>query len=144
MLQSVLFSGVAKVVLSYQSDSREPNFSRAALWTTVHLYTGILCANLPTSRPLFNQVGRLGSGSREKLLSLGKRWYSMSTRTGTDNRDSMSRGKPGDHSRGYNRAADVEGGQVDYELGMYYRDGQIIDDSAKLVHHSSTSLPRRN
>ncbi|KAL8645936.1 MAG: hypothetical protein Q9210_006433, partial [Variospora velana] len=54
----VLFSGVAKVVLSYLPNSRQPNFSRAALWTGVHMYTGIICANLPPSRPLFKRVAR--------------------------------------------------------------------------------------
>lgn len=124
----VLFSGVAKVVLSYLPNSREPDFSRAALWTTVHLYTGIVCANLPPSRPLFNRIARVSTGSWTRLSSLGKRWYSLSSGQPFTDKDTMPRSTPGDKSRDYNRPVDVEVGRVDHELVMYGRDGQSIDD----------------
>jgi hypothetical protein len=49
------------------------------------MYTGILCANLPTARPLLNQIAHFASviGSRMSMLSTsrgGKRWYSLSGR----------------------------------------------------------------
>ncbi|MCJ1269917.1 hypothetical protein MMC22_009810 [Lobaria immixta] len=113
----VLFSGVAKVVLSYLPDSREPNFSRAALWTTVHLYTGIVCANMPPSRPLFNRIARLGTGLWARLSSTGKRFYGLSSSQPFTDKESLPRSTPGNHSRDYDRTVNVEVGPVDCELG---------------------------
>ncbi|KAF2257577.1 hypothetical protein CC78DRAFT_210421 [Lojkania enalia] len=115
----VLFSGVAKIILSYLPNSREPDFGKGSLWTTVHLYTGILCANLPTGRPLLNRVAQLTSASRTRLLSLSraKRWYSLSgsqeTR-GTNNGATISKSKPGDGSQD-----SAPSGRDQYELPLY-------------------------
>ncbi|KAI4231120.1 MAG: hypothetical protein L6R40_007835 [Gallowayella cf. fulva] len=132
----VLFSGVAKVVLSYLPNSREPDFAKAALWTTVHLYTGIVCANLPPSRPLFLRIARVSTGSWVRLSSLGKRWYSLDSGQPSTDREPMRRSTPGDRSWDYNRPADVEVGRVNYEFAMYGRDGQISNANAKSVEHS--------
>jgi hypothetical protein len=123
---SVLFSGVAKIALSYLPDSREPDFSRAALWTTVHLYAGIVCANLTPCWPLFNRIARVSTGSWVRLSSLGWRWYNLSSSQPSKDRGTMPQ------SRDYNTPSDVEVGRVDYELAMYGRDGQIPDDRARL------------
>ncbi|KAL8900583.1 MAG: hypothetical protein Q9207_005619 [Kuettlingeria erythrocarpa] len=132
----VLFFGVAKVVLSYLPNSRELNISRAALWTTVHLYTGIVCANLPPSRPLSNRVVRLSTGLWVRLSSLGKCWYSLGSGQPFTGRETMTRSTPGDKSRDYKRPADEEVGRVDHELSIYGRDDQISNESAISVEHS--------
>jgi hypothetical protein len=129
---SVLFSGVAKIALSYLPNSREPDFSRAALWTTVHLYAGIVCANLTPCWPLFNRIARVSTGSWVRLSSLGRRWYSLSSGQPSKNRGTMPQSTQGDKTRDYNTPSDVEVGRVDYELTMYGRDGQISDDRVQL------------
>ncbi|KAH6843286.1 hypothetical protein B0I37DRAFT_215556 [Chaetomium sp. MPI-CAGE-AT-0009] len=139
----VLFSGLAKVVLSYLPNSREPDFSRAALWTTVHLYTGIVCANLPACWPLFNRLARATTGSWVALSSLGKRWYSLSSGgggSGSGGRSAATKGTSRgvgvgvereweDKRGGYvvNVQTDVEVGRVDHGVSMYGRDGQVWD-----------------
>ncbi|KAK4203180.1 hypothetical protein QBC40DRAFT_194690, partial [Triangularia verruculosa] len=109
----VLFSGIAKVVLSYLPDSREPDFSAGALWTAVHLYTGILCANLSPCWPLFNRIARLSTGSWVRLSSLGKRWYSLSSgqSTSKDRGTVTQQTTPGDKQHqhhGYYKTPSVE------------------------------------
>ena len=124
-------------------DSREPNFPHAALWTTVHLYTGIICANLPPMRPLFGRILNVGSGSWSRLSNLGRRFYSLSGGTLFSHRGTANRSQTEDKSRDYhNRTADVEVGQVDYELLMYSRDGQAMYDSARLVEPSPVVYKR--
>lgn len=116
----VLFSGVAKIVLSYLPNSREPDFGKGSLWTAVHLYTSILCANLPTSRPLINKFVQLTSASRTRLMSLSrsKRWYSLSgsqesKRTFKDTDLSQSK------SSGKSQKPAPSGGRDPYELPLY-------------------------
>ncbi|KAL1857094.1 hypothetical protein Daus18300_010437 [Diaporthe australafricana] len=143
----VLFSGVAKIVLSYIANSREPDFSRGALWTTVHLYLGILCANLSPCWPLFNKVARASTGSWVRMSELGKRWYGLSSSGGQKSAGRGTMGPPqsvgsGEHksSRDHHWAqsdvevgrADYQVGRTDYELPMYGRDGQITDDRVRL------------
>lgn len=119
-------------------NSREPNFQQGALWTTVHFYTGIICANLPPLRPLLGRIVNMGSGSWSRLSNLGRRFYSLGsgslfTHRGTANR-SQTRDKREDH---HHRTADVEVGRVDYELMMYGRDGQTMNDRVTLVKPSA-------
>lgn len=75
----MLFSGVAKIILSYVDNSREPDFSKAALFTVIHLYLGILCANISPCWPLFNKIARASKGSWVKMSELGKRWYGLNS-----------------------------------------------------------------
>ncbi|ROW13643.1 hypothetical protein VPNG_04526 [Cytospora leucostoma] len=115
----VLCSGVAKVVLSYVPHSREPDSSRAALWTAVHLHTGIICANMSPSWPLLVAIARAGAGSWARLSSVGRRWYSLggaqtpAADEGTGTGTVPPSTPPGDKSRGCYRAATIE---VDYKL----------------------------
>ncbi|KAK3385758.1 hypothetical protein B0H63DRAFT_560290 [Podospora didyma] len=145
----VLFSGVAKVVLSYEANSREPDFATAALWTTVHLYLGILCANLSPCWPLFNRIARVSTGSWLRLSSLGKRWYynSSGSRSGRSKESKSTGSMPQgtwprnlqttwedkSDSREYNTPiSDIEaarGIDYDHEMAMYGRDGQVSVDS---------------
>ena len=121
-LQRVVFSGVAKVVLRYLPNSREPNFSRAALWTAVHLYLGIACANLPPSWPLVHCAARLSTDSWAKLTSIGGH---LSNNTGANRSQSTSTAKTLDRDG----SIDVEVGSVGHELSpMNYRDTETIDD----------------
>ncbi|KAI1827310.1 hypothetical protein F4861DRAFT_403503 [Xylaria intraflava] len=55
----VVISGVVKVILSYQPNSRDPSFNQTQIWTTVHLCTGIICACMPVCWPLLVSLGKL-------------------------------------------------------------------------------------
>ncbi|KAI1809010.1 hypothetical protein GGS20DRAFT_573962 [Poronia punctata] len=55
----VILSGIVKVILSYEPGNREPSFSRTAVWSTVHIGTGIVCACLPVCWPLFVRFAKL-------------------------------------------------------------------------------------
>lgn len=81
----------------------------------IHLYTGIICANLSPSRPLFIKVVRMSIGLKTRLTSQSK------------DRSSLSHGQPsqnalGDNRRDNKRPADVEVSLIDCELGEHGRD----------------------
>ncbi|KAI0198161.1 integral membrane protein [Astrocystis sublimbata] len=121
----VLFSGVAKIALSYLPNSREPYFSRAAVWTVVHLYTGIICANLAPSWPAFSRAARLTTASWMRLSSVSKRLYNLSSgKSTTTDGTVMARRTIGSASSDNVRLADIESGRADYERFMYGGDGQ--------------------
>jgi len=50
---SVIITGIIRVVYGYIPRSREPENTKAGLWSTIHLLMGIICACLPTLCPLF-------------------------------------------------------------------------------------------
>ncbi|CAG9982271.1 unnamed protein product [Clonostachys byssicola] len=76
----VIMSGVVKVILSYIPGSRNPDFSLTALWTTVHVCTGIICACLPVCWPVFVRMSRFRFSSSSspswslKIFSSGSAW----------------------------------------------------------------------
>ncbi|KAI1345312.1 integral membrane protein [Xylaria sp. FL0043] len=124
----VLVSGVVKVILSYLPDSREPYFARSALWTTVHLYLGIVCANLVPSWPLYHRLMRLSTGSWVRLSSLSMRWYSLSGGQSSMNRGVMPPRGLREQIQEYDRSEDAEVGRAEYEFAMYGQNDHIIDD----------------
>lgn len=145
--QSVLFSGVAKIILSYVHGSREPDFSNGALFTVIHLYLGILCANISPCWPLFARIGRASTGSWVKMSELGRRWYGLGSsggRTGVSadrgtgvpqQGSGGSRGGVEDKARAHNwHQSEVEVGPPDFELPMYYGSDhrQPSDDRVRL------------
>lgn len=74
----VIVSGVVKVILSYIPGSRQPDFQPTALWTVVHVCTGIICACLPVCWPLIKRFGRDRRFGSSALDSFRTRWYGVS------------------------------------------------------------------
>jgi hypothetical protein len=74
----VILSGVVKVILSYIPGSRQPDFSRTALWTVVHVCTGIICACLPVCWPVLKRLGGSKRFVSSSLNSSHSRWYDTS------------------------------------------------------------------
>jgi hypothetical protein len=54
--QSVIVTGIVKVVFSYVPNSRLPSFDRTMIWTTVHCGIGMVCACLPVCWPLITRI----------------------------------------------------------------------------------------
>jgi hypothetical protein len=52
-LYSVIITGVLRVAYGYKPGSQNVAFSKAELWSGVHVGIAIVCACLPTFRPLF-------------------------------------------------------------------------------------------
>jgi hypothetical protein len=67
---SVILSGIVKVIVSYEPGNREPSFSRTAVWSTVHIGTGVVCASLPVCWPFLVGVMKY-TKSRWSALSCG-------------------------------------------------------------------------
>ncbi|KAI3321063.1 hypothetical protein HD806DRAFT_211358 [Xylariaceae sp. AK1471] len=71
----VILSGIVKVILSYEPGNREPSFARTAVWSTVHIGTGIVCASLPVCWPFFVGVVKYTKRRWSALSCIGKRGY---------------------------------------------------------------------
>jgi hypothetical protein len=50
---SVIITGLLRVIYGYKPGSQNVAFSKAELWSGVHVGIAIVCACLPTLRPLF-------------------------------------------------------------------------------------------
>lgn len=48
---SVIVTGLVKIILGYVPGQRNPSFARTEVWTVVHAGTAIICASLPIFRP---------------------------------------------------------------------------------------------
>ncbi|KAI1077954.1 hypothetical protein F5B20DRAFT_248573 [Whalleya microplaca] len=107
-----VLSGLVKVIVSYVPGSRNPEFSKTIVWTTVHAGTGIVCACLPVCWPLFVRLTRLSLSPWPVVSSIQKHWYSFSGWSSMDRR-SASRGATPEFERSTNAIA---GG---YELPIY-------------------------
>lgn len=75
--QSVIISGLLKVIFSYAPNSREPSFNRTEIWTTVHCGIGMVCACLPVCWPLVVRVAKLRPASIQKQWRRLSGWSSM-------------------------------------------------------------------
>lgn len=56
--QSVIITGLVRVILGYPPGKRVPSYSQTEVWTTVHAGMSIVCASLPIFKPLINQISR--------------------------------------------------------------------------------------
>ena len=69
---SVIITGLIRVVYGYASDSRVPSYTGADLWSSIHVGMAIVCACLPTLRPLVTRTGIFASA----FASVRQRYYS--------------------------------------------------------------------
>ena len=73
MTSSVVITGILRVVYGYVPGSRMPSYSGAGLWSAIHIGMAIVCACLPTLRPLatrFKSVNSACSSLRQRYHSL--------------------------------------------------------------------------
>ncbi|KAI0481177.1 hypothetical protein GGR56DRAFT_629181 [Xylariaceae sp. FL0804] len=75
----VIASGLLKAFFGYIPGSREPDFSRTQLWTTVHCGVGIVCACLPVCWPLFTRLGKARPYTWPGISSLWRYWHGLSS-----------------------------------------------------------------
>jgi hypothetical protein len=84
--RSVIITGIIRVIYGYLPGSRAPEYSKSGLWSTVHIIMGIICACLPTLRPLFPRTSFLTSNTSSTIR---RRYYDFRGQepkdlTGTD------------------------------------------------------------
>ncbi|KUJ17243.1 uncharacterized protein LY89DRAFT_547040, partial [Mollisia scopiformis] len=80
----VIVTGLVRVILGYRPGSQNVAFARAELWSAVHTGTAIVCACLPTLRPLIKRASIIASSL--------KRIYGSSSSGGQDTTASGSMG----------------------------------------------------
>lgn len=52
IVDSVVMTGLVKVILGYVPGGRVPSYTKTEVWTTVHVGMAIVCACLPVCWPL--------------------------------------------------------------------------------------------
>ncbi|KAI1173652.1 integral membrane protein [Nemania sp. FL0916] len=79
-----IVSGILKIIYGYVPGSRVPSFGNTAIWSIVHLGTGILCACLPVCWPVFVRLGNFTKrswgqsfGSRESRHGSSNNWSQL-------------------------------------------------------------------
>ncbi|CAL3968273.1 hypothetical protein PZA11_006755 [Diplocarpon coronariae] len=65
----VIVTGLVRVIVGYRPGSQNVAFARAELWSAVHIGTAIVCACLPTLKPLLKRAGTTASTIRRKYGS---------------------------------------------------------------------------
>jgi hypothetical protein len=68
----VIITGIIRVIYGYIPSSRAPEYTKSGLWSTVHIIMGIICACLPTLRPLFPRTHSLISHTSSAIR---RRYY---------------------------------------------------------------------
>ncbi|KAM3076677.1 hypothetical protein ACMFMG_007482 [Clarireedia jacksonii] len=71
---SVIVTGIVRVILGYAPGSQNVDFSKAELWSAVHVGMAIVCACLPSFRPLLTSI-----------TMTARRLYSSAVSSGRDN-----------------------------------------------------------
>ncbi|TVY50679.1 Satratoxin biosynthesis SC1 cluster protein 4 [Lachnellula cervina] len=93
----VIITGLIRVVLGYKPGSQNVAFPKAELWSAVHIGIAIVCACLPTLRPLLNRATASVSSLSHRIY--GTRSGSKGTSgdyTGSSIAASRNRGKTED------------------------------------------------
>ncbi|CAG8961554.1 hypothetical protein HYFRA_00006088 [Hymenoscyphus fraxineus] len=63
----VIITGIVRVILGYKPGSQNVAFSKAELWSAVHIGVAIICASLPCLRPFLLLITRTASTIRSRL-----------------------------------------------------------------------------
>ncbi|PVH72434.1 hypothetical protein DL98DRAFT_563529 [Cadophora sp. DSE1049] len=89
----VIVTGLVRVILGYRPGSQNVAFARAELWSAVHIGIAIVCACLPTLRPLIKRASTTASSLRRKYGSSSSSGQDTSANgSGTSNAASRNRG----------------------------------------------------
>ena len=84
MRYSVIVTGLIRVVLGYAPGSQNVAFSKAELWSAVHIGIAIVCACLPTLRPTLNRFTAKAKSLYGSAFSSSKLGHT----SGTSNQES--------------------------------------------------------
>lgn len=68
----VVITGIIRIVLVYQPNQTLISFTKASLWTCIHLGVAILCACLPTYGPLWPSIMSMGNSIRSLVSTRTK------------------------------------------------------------------------
>ncbi|KAF4621882.1 hypothetical protein G7Y89_g14465 [Cudoniella acicularis] len=71
ILLIVIVTGIVRVILGYAPGSQNVAFTRAELWSAVHINIAIVCACLPTLRPLLTRALAVVSSISRRLYGSG-------------------------------------------------------------------------
>ncbi|KAH6706285.1 hypothetical protein BKA61DRAFT_580541 [Leptodontidium sp. MPI-SDFR-AT-0119] len=88
----VIVTGLVRVILGYRPGSQNVAFARAELWSAVHIGIAIVCACLPTLRPLIKRASTTAASLKRK--------YGSSSSSG---QDSSANGSGGSNAASRNR-----------------------------------------
>lgn len=72
---SVIITGIIRVIYGYKPGSRVPSYSKTELWSAIHIGTAMICACLPTLRPLFFGGFFTSASSSSTAFSSVRRGY---------------------------------------------------------------------
>ncbi|TVY37562.1 Satratoxin biosynthesis SC1 cluster protein [Lachnellula occidentalis] len=93
----VIVTGLLRVVLGYKPGSQNVAFPKAELWSAVHIGIAIVCACLPTLRPLLNRATASVSALSHRMKGTRSSTNGASgDYTGSSNAGSNNRGKAED------------------------------------------------
>lgn len=113
------------MVLGYPPGNRVPSYSNTEVWTTVHAGMAIVCASLPTFKPLVNRISRTAFITRiSSLLSLQRSGESLRSSTdgvvvGSKEKGRRSRGSTGKGSNEQTKRSPlVTIGRAEMDLGF--------------------------
>ncbi|KAJ8061403.1 hypothetical protein OCU04_010459 [Sclerotinia nivalis] len=62
----VVVTGIARVVLIYNSTGAYVNFLNSDIWTSIHACTGVICVSLPTFKPLYPKIAAFTTTLRRR------------------------------------------------------------------------------
>lgn len=93
---SVIITGIIRVVYGYIPGSRAPEYSKSGLWSTVHILMGIICACLPTLRPLFSRFSSMVTSTSSAIHRKYQGLSGPDYKKGTDHSDSGIGSRTGD------------------------------------------------
>ncbi|TVY85658.1 Satratoxin biosynthesis SC1 cluster protein, partial [Lachnellula willkommii] len=93
----VIVTGLIRVVLGYKPGSQNVAFPKAELWSAVHIGIAIVCACLPTLRPLLNRATASVSSLSHRIYGTRSSTKGASgDYTGSSNAGSRNRGRTED------------------------------------------------
>ena len=81
----VVLTGILRIALTYRPNQEYVSFTNVVLWTHLHLATAIICACLPTYRPLIRKAGGFTTSLHKRYGPLvHKSWTRSKKTTGND------------------------------------------------------------
>lgn len=141
---SVIITGLVRVVLGYKPGSQNVAFSRAELWSAVHVGIAVVCACLPVLRPFLITVTRTASSIRRRLYGSNSSNVKNSATTDSSGPQQQASGGSGNSK---NKAAHV----AVVNLQTLDHDGRVADTTQLTrestremdsIRHSDSSTPR--
>ncbi|KAI0190173.1 hypothetical protein EV127DRAFT_495319 [Xylaria flabelliformis] len=86
----VIVTNILRIYYSYQPDAQYITFTNSEIWTNVHITTAILCACLPTYKPLRAKVAGMIQRIRLGYASSRRRFFGYATQESSATRHDTS------------------------------------------------------